>query len=147
MPRSKKTKKIPVMFEKTISVEEIEKRSSNKKNSVFKSTLDNRQKQLWMWGGVAIVMVTILASWFYYLPQQLKIKNSTANLEKELFSNTINEFSTIIAEQQTKTSDLKKFLGQELKSLAVTSALASSTTSTTLTTQQIEELKNKIEKK
>lgn len=148
MPHSsKKTKKIPVVFEQTISAEEIKKRSLPKKNLPAEFDREIKQKRIWLWSGVTLVMIVILFSWFYYLPQQLKIKSATADLEKNLFSNTVSEFSTIIEEQQTKADDFKKIIGQELESLAAATNSVSSTTSTALTTQQIEELKNKIEKK
>ena len=109
----------------------------------------DKQKQIWLWSAVSIIMIAVVFFWFTSLPKQLKVQ-AASNLEKELFSNSTDEISNLLAEQKAQSENIKQILITEIKNLS-----ASSTTSTipnkfvtsTLTAKQIQELKNKLEKK
>lgn len=139
---------MPVMFYKTIAKEDLEKTEGTQKNISFHQSGIDKQKRVWLWTAVGIIMAVILISWISILPKQLKVRASGVDIEKELFTKSSAELSNILLEQQQTADSIKKIIAQEVKTLAAssTTSTAANTTST-LPDKQIEELKNKIEKK
>ncbi|MCX6778742.1 MAG: hypothetical protein NTU97_00735 [Candidatus Magasanikbacteria bacterium] len=140
MPRQKKSPKMPVMFYHSITKEDLEKETPTDSSRKLHKPNHNRQKQVWLWSAVSIVMVAVLVFWFTSLPKQLKV-SAASSIEKDLFNKGAEQVSNLLEEQRVKTDDLKKLVGDGLK------ILTTSSTTSTLTVKQVEELKNKLEKK
>lgn len=149
-----KSKKLPVIFYRSISAaalagKEPKKQSANKPTSL--SAKNNFSRQVWLWSAVSLVMIFIIFFWIYSLPVQIKINNSTNDSTLFLFKNNKDELKKILTDQSEKTRQK-----DQLNNLLIKSVWAASASSTAkegsslipaLTSQQIEELKNKIQNK
>ena len=103
-----------------------------------------KQRQIWLWSGVAVVMLAVLASWIYFLPQQLKIKALATDIEKELFNKSSDDLANLLAEQKQTSDKIKEIMAQGIQTITTSTPSASANT---LTPEQIEQLTNKIKKR
>lgn len=141
------------MFYQSVSKEKLEKEKNKtiKKNLVNLNSDNNykRQRNVWLWAGTIIVMLAILFFWAHSLSSQLQITSLTKSISADIFQNTQTGLDNLLQNSTNDLTDIKKAAGSILTEMrAATSSIyySTSTTLPALTPEQIQELKNKIEK-
>ncbi len=121
----------PVIFYQSIPAAKIEKMNA----------ADLRQRRILMWSGVAVVMAFVIGLWAINLKGVINTANRSTLKSDLSFLRTNNDLSQRLAESSQKFEELKN-LG-----LLIKQALASAPVSSTLSANQVEKLKKKIESK
>ena len=145
------------MFYQSISKEKLEKEKNKslKKNLVNLNSTNNfnRQRNIWLWAGTGIVMLAILFFWVHTLSGQLQISALGKSMATDIFQNNQNGLENLLQDSTSDLNNLKKAAGSILIEMRTASSTVKNSTTApaatlpTLTSEQIKELKNKIEKK
>jgi len=157
MPQTKRdkkqSKKLPMIFYKSIPAKDINKKtvqfSQTKKPEFDFVSNGNGTKLIWLWSAVAVIMAAIIFFWTTSLPAALKVNIISADEAAKIFGDNKKQFKEIF---QAPKDDLEKIKKQAAIILQAAAAASTSTSSTyaiasatsTLTAEQLNSLKNKI---
>ncbi len=147
MPRQKikkqTAKKIdfPTMFYREAPIEKIMANTA-KASAPIMSSSDLQKRQIMMWGGVIVIMAFLIGLWGTQIKANFK---NTGSVKEDLNFFNKNELSDILKNGQAKAVEMKN-LENIIKKAAADSA-TSPKTAEPLNTEQINELKKKIENK
>lgn len=118
-----------------------------KKSAAHKKEKDTKQKIVWLWACVSIIMATVIFFWATTVPNHLKLDN-TSDTTGRLFKENKNKLSELFNQNKSTwdfISATPSLYDTVLKAVASSTSAASSTLG--LTPEQLENLKNKIDKK
>ncbi len=109
----------------------------------------NHKKQIWLWLSVGAVMLILILAWAISLPERMKL-TSTNDIAAQLFKENKDKLSELFNQNKETINFISatpSLYDTVLK--AVTSSTSASAASSTLglTPEQLEKLKNKIDKK
>lgn len=105
-----------------------------------KKEKNNKQKIIWLWTCVGLVMAAIVFFWAMTIPNRLKLDGSS-DITTRLFKENKDKLSTLF-EENKKTVEFLSASPEIYNKLSATLASASSTLG--LTPEQIQNLKDKI---
>jgi hypothetical protein len=122
MSKNKKTPKdLPVVFSQPIQVERHRHEPKHE-----------REKAIWLWSGVTIVMATLIFFWVINLPERLRLTPGDS-ATAALFTDNKKELETVLDQQQINTEKLKTMIslyGQVVDALEKATSTATSTSQT-----------------
>lgn len=123
MTKNKKTHKdLPVVFSQPIQVERH-----------LHEPKHEREKAIWLWSGVTIVMATLIFFWVINLPERLRLTPGDS-ATTALFTDNKKELETVLDQQQINTEKLKTMVslyGQVVDALEKASSTISTSTAQT----------------
>lgn len=129
----------PTIFFHSIPKEHLEKQALPK--------IADHKKQIWLWLSVSAVMLVLILAWAISLPGRMKL-TSANDITAQLFKENKDKLSELF-NQNKETLDFisatPSLYDTVLKAMASSTPAASSTLG--LTPEQIQNLKNKIDKK
>ena len=103
-----------------------------------------RKKQIWLWLSVGAVMLVLVLSWAFSLPERMKL-TSANDITAQLFKENKDKLSELFNQNKETInfiSTTPSLYDTVLKAVASSTPPASSTLG--LTPEQLEKLKNKL---